>query len=75
MSRYEQKENVSLDGLLALIDAAQEELSALCKGKKFRMTIPVEHDDSDMVIGDALRHAQAFVRAVKANRGQNERPA
>lgn len=65
MSRYTQRDDVSIDLLLAMLDDAQKELSALCHGKRFRMTVPVQDDDSDMVIGDALRHAEAFVKAVQ----------
>ena len=57
---------VSVDELLALLAQAHTEVSALCNGKRWRMSIPVEHDDSDMVIGDALRHAAAFVKAYAA---------
>lgn len=64
MSKYDpNKEPSSLAELEPLILAAQAELSALCNGKKFRMSIPVQDDDSDMVIGDALRHSLAFVKA------------
>lgn len=36
---------------LALCAAAWREFSALCAGKKWRMCIPVQPDDSDVVIG------------------------
>jgi hypothetical protein len=65
MARYVVgREPETLAELEPMIVAAQNELSALCEGKRFRMSIPVEDTDSDMVIGDALRHALAFVRAV-----------
>lgn len=40
--------------LMQQIEAAQNELSELCKGKQFRMSIPVQETDSDVVIGSAL---------------------
>jgi hypothetical protein len=65
MSRYDiDKKPQSLAELEPMILAAQAELSAICNGKRWRMSIPVQDDDSDMVIGDALRHSLAFVRAV-----------
>lgn len=65
--RYDiDKKPESLAELEPMILAAQEELSALCNGKKFRMSIPVDDTDSDMRIGDALRHSLAFVRAALA---------
>lgn len=64
MARYDiDKKPHSLDELSALIVAAQKELSDLCNGKRFRMTIPVEDTDSDVMIGDALRHSLALVRS------------
>jgi hypothetical protein len=63
MARYDIDKQPQLNELAPMIVAAQEELSALCNGKRFRMSIPVEDSDSDMVIGDALRHSLAFVRA------------
>jgi hypothetical protein len=64
MARYDiDKRPQSLAELAPMILAAQRELSALCNGKRFRMSIPVDDADSDMVIGDALRHSLAFVRA------------
>lgn len=74
MSRYNpDKKPESLAALAPLILAAQAELSALCNGKRFRMSIPVDDADSDMVIGDALRHALAFVHAaLSASRTPNE---
>lgn len=69
MARYDiDKKPESLDELEPMIEAAQAELSALCHGKRFRMSIPVEAEDSDMVIGDALRHSLAFVRAALGKR-------
>lgn len=67
MSRYVQKEHVTAEELMAMIEAAHAELSALCAGKRFRMCIPVEADDSDVVIGDALRHSLRFVKAASAS--------
>jgi hypothetical protein len=62
--RYDiDKKPESLADIVALIERAHEELSALCKGKRFRMSVPVDDADSDMVIGDALRHSLAFFKA------------
>ncbi len=64
MARYViGREPETLSELEPMIVAAQKELVALCDGKRFRMSIPVDDADSDIVIGDALRHALAFVRA------------
>jgi len=40
--------------LMQQIEAAQNELSELCKGKQFKMSIPVHQTDSDVIIGNAL---------------------
>lgn len=38
------------------LEAARQELSELCKGKRWQMTIPAQPDnDSDLLIGQALR--------------------
>lgn len=72
MTRYveTQAEDVSYESLLGMLQRAQEELTRLCHGKRFRMSVPVEHDDSDMVIGDALRHAEAFIKAAWNRRAE-----
>ncbi len=57
MSRYiirKEREPFTVADALAMIELARKEVSALCDGKKFRMCIPVEHDDSDVTIADAL---------------------
>jgi len=41
-------------------DAAREELSRLCHGGRFRMTIPAQPDDSDVILGDALQALKAL---------------
>ena len=41
-------------------DAAREELSRLCHGGRFRMSIPVQPDDSDVILGDALQALKAL---------------
>lgn len=67
MAKYDMdRKPESLSELEPMILAAQEELKALCNGKRFRMSVPVDDTDSDMVIGDALRHSLAFVRAALA---------
>ena len=41
-------------------DAASAELQRLCEGKRFRMSIPAQPDDSDVVLGDALQALKAL---------------
>lgn len=41
-------------------DAAREELSRLCHGGRFRMSIPAQPDDSDVILGDALQALKAL---------------
>lgn len=41
-------------------DAAREELSRLCHGGRFHMSIPVQPDDSDVILGDALQALKAL---------------
>jgi len=41
-------------------DAASAELQRLCEGKRFRMSIPVQPDDSDVILGDALQALKAL---------------
>jgi hypothetical protein len=44
-----------MDRALEVIGAAEEELNNLCQGKrKFTMCVPVQDDDTDIVIGNAL---------------------
>ena len=58
-----------LDQICRRLEAAQQEVFALCKGKQWRMTIPVQADDSDRCIMAALgdiRDLLALAEAVKA---------
>ena len=41
-------------------DAASAELRRLCEGKRFRMSIPAQPDDSDVILGDALQALKAL---------------
>ena len=41
-------------------DAASAELQRLCEGKRFRMSIPAQLDDSDVILGDALQALKAL---------------
>jgi len=41
-------------------DAASAELQRLCEGKRFRMSIPAQPDDSDVILGDALQALKAL---------------
>ena len=47
------------------VNKAQEEVAALCQGRKWRMSIPVDEEkDSDIVIDDALRNAHECLDAI-----------
>jgi hypothetical protein len=51
---------------LAAIAAAQAELSALCRSvKRFEMHVPVDPEDTDVVIGEALRIGKRALMRVK----------
>ena len=48
------------------ITAAQEELSKVCKDPaRFKMSIPVHKEDTDVVIEDALVLSQLLIHEVK----------
>jgi len=57
-----------LDQIRRRLEAAQQEVFALCKGKHWRMTVPVQDDDSDRTLmaslGD-LRDLLAVCEAAK----------
>ena len=42
-----------------IIENAHNELSAICKGKKFQMRIPADETDSDLIIAKAIGLARA----------------
>jgi hypothetical protein len=46
-------------------EVARKEVAALCHGKDWRMCIPRQSDDSDMVIGDALDDIDALIAEVE----------
>jgi hypothetical protein len=49
--------------ILALIERAGERVSDMCSGSgKWRMSVPVQHDDHDIVISDALRAAKRYLK-------------
>ncbi len=48
------------------LEAAHEEVSAICRGKDWRMCIPARQDDSDLLIGGALRRAMRLVDLAEA---------
>lgn len=58
---------LKLESIRALIEAAHAEVSALCKGKQWRMCIPVHPADSDAVIGGALRKMEKLLAVVEAS--------
>jgi len=48
---------------LELIEKARKEVSAICKGKKFLMSIPARpNEDSDIIICDGLRAGKEAVK-------------
>lgn len=49
-----------------IIEDAQDEVSAICKGKQWRMCIPYQRNDSDALIGGALRMAAKLVAVAEA---------
>lgn len=59
-------ERLDLDAIRARIDRAHDKVSALCSGKeRWVMHIPAQPDhDADLVIGAALRDADALLRHV-----------
>lgn len=68
MSRYTLiKEPVSRESVVEMLSRAQAEVVALCHGKRWRMCVPVEAEDSDVVLGDALYHARELIGAQAAH--------
>lgn len=53
------------EDLAKRIEKAQDELAVLCKGKTFRMCIPVQPDDSDILIGVGLRAGLEAIEELK----------
>ena len=49
-------------------DAASAELQRLCEGKRFRMSIPAQPDDSDVILGDALQALKALMAELDRRR-------
>ena len=45
----------------AIIKAARQEIYDLCNGKKFRMSIPVQQDDSNCILMRAIDLAEALI--------------
>lgn len=57
--------------VLAQIEAALTEVSALCRGKRWQMRIPVDSTDSDFAISAALMLARRLLLAgSQAPRGE-----
>lgn len=57
---------MTLDELQKLCDEAHDEVSAICKGKQWRMCIPVHPTDSDALIGGALRQVRKLIAVARA---------
>ena len=52
---------LDLDAIRARQERAHAEVSALCHGKRWQMTIPARpDDDSDLIIGTSLRDIHAL---------------
>jgi hypothetical protein len=47
------------------IEAAQNEVSELCKGKRFKMSIPVQETDTDVIISGALTSASERIKELE----------
>jgi uncharacterized protein with PIN domain len=62
-----------LEHIKERLTKARAELSALCHGKQFRMCIPLQDDDSDQLIGAALRDSMKLIAEVDRLREENER--
>ena len=55
----------------ARVNAARAEWRALCSGKKWRMCIPVQPDDSDIVIDAVLRGVTDLLAEVERLRAKD----
>jgi len=65
---------LDLDAIERRLEAAREELSALCNGgKRWLMTIPANHEtDSDLILGAVLRDTRKLLIAVRSLLEQKE---
>jgi len=52
---------MKVEEIRELFAAAHAEVSAVCKGKEWRMCIPVRKDDSDILIGGAISKADKLL--------------
>jgi hypothetical protein len=66
----EQCAEIDLDASAARLEKARAELSALCHGKRFLMSIPVREDDSDRIIGNALSDMRKLIQEVERLRAR-----
>jgi hypothetical protein len=55
--------NDKVERVIASLKRAEEVVFGLCQGNKWRMSIPVQPDDTDIVIADALRDAIELLSA------------
>ena len=62
-----------LDDIALMTWDADNELRRLCGGKRFRMCIPVQPDDSDLVIGRALNAIPVLLRRIRELEAERER--
>jgi len=53
------------DQIRRQLEAAQQEVFALCKGKRWRMTIPVQDDDSDRTLMASLGDVRDLLAVVE----------
>jgi hypothetical protein len=55
MSETAKKLGLDKIPLAELVERAHNEIDALCNGKRWQMCIPVQADDSDIILGETLR--------------------
>jgi len=58
---------ITVASVIEEIEKAQDEISAICHGKRWRMCVPVDDGESDIVIGDALRHAKILIQRLQGS--------
>lgn len=64
---------MTFDEIKTLLEAARKEVSDLCKGeRRWTMHLPARKDDSDLLIGGALRTAEKLLAVVEAARDFEE---
>ena len=54
-----------------IVEKAKQEVFAICKGKQWRMCIPVQPDDSDIVIMDGFHALEADLARLRGERAED----